>query len=300
MSEEYTLRSANGKLTHTWLPLKGEQPTLNDWESFVIDHQRERLYSYGGVQPYDKTIAPTSDFHCLDLKTMEWRNLCPLLRFCPLAVPFHTEDHLEFKKLPALMEPASSLISLSSGTYMFLFGGHDPESQAPTANLIAIDLDLLIWWYVEVHGTPIVPRMSATMVAIRNQLFIFGGRTQWSDDCPAIATYSIAIYNPQSQWTWAISDESMPPETPPLGYGIQAIPIDDGEKILLTRGWVENTEVGRMEKNDGIPMVADPCSRLTSPRTPLSSSIPKTIKASPRPGPRAISPVESGGIWWAQ
>ncbi|KAJ7799275.1 hypothetical protein B0H14DRAFT_2617203 [Mycena olivaceomarginata] len=114
MSEEYTLRSANGKLTHTWLPLKGEQPTLNDWESFVIDHQRERLYSYGGVRPYDKTIAPTSDFHCLDLKTMEWRNLCPLLRFCPLAVPFHTEDHLEFKKLPALMEPASALIFLQS------------------------------------------------------------------------------------------------------------------------------------------------------------------------------------------
>ncbi|KAJ7870161.1 hypothetical protein B0H14DRAFT_2726315, partial [Mycena olivaceomarginata] len=243
MSEERTLRFAHGNLTHTWLPLKGEQPTLNDWESFVIDHQRERLYSYGGVRPYDKAIAPTSDFHCLDLKTMEWRNLCPLLRFCPLALPFRTkEDRLEVKKLPALMEPASALISLSGGTYMFLFGGYDPESQAPTANLIAIDLDLLIWWYADVCGTPIVPRMSATMVAIKNRLFIFGGRTQWKDDSPAIATYSIAIYDPQSQWTWAISDEFMPPETPPLGYGIQAIPIDDGEKILLTRGWVDNTE----------------------------------------------------------
>ncbi|KAJ7933997.1 hypothetical protein B0H13DRAFT_1855471 [Mycena leptocephala] len=40
-----------------------------------------------------------------------------------------------------------------------------------------------------------MPRMSATMVAIRNQLLIFGGRTQWNDDSPAIATYSIAIYD---------------------------------------------------------------------------------------------------------
>ncbi|KAJ7792690.1 hypothetical protein B0H14DRAFT_3562575, partial [Mycena olivaceomarginata] len=222
------------------LPLKGEQPTLNDRESFVIDHRRERLYSYGGVRPYDKTVAPTSDFHCLDLRTMEWRNLCPVLRFRSLACT--QEDQLEFKKLPALMEPASALVSLAGGTYMFLFGGHDPESQAPTANLISIDLDLFIWWYTDVRGTPIVPRMSATMLAIRNRLFIFAGRTQWNDDSPAIATYSVAIYDQQGRWTWAILDESMPSETPPLGYGIQAIPIDDGEKILLTRGWVDNTE----------------------------------------------------------
>ncbi|KAJ7847273.1 hypothetical protein B0H14DRAFT_3676637 [Mycena olivaceomarginata] len=174
-------------MAHTCLPLKGEQPTLNDWESFVIDHRCQRLYSYGGVRPYDKTIAPTLDFHCLDLKTMEWRNLCPVLRVCPLAC---TQDQLEFKKLPALMEPASALVSLA---------------------------------------------------AIRNQLFIFGSLTQWNDDSLAIATYSVAIYDQQGQWTWAISDESMPPETPPLGYGIQAIPIDDEEKILLRKA--HNTPV---------------------------------------------------------
>ncbi|KAJ7856957.1 hypothetical protein B0H14DRAFT_703945, partial [Mycena olivaceomarginata] len=197
MSEEHTLRSANGNLAHTCLPLKGEQPILNDWESFVIDHRHERLYSYGGVRPCDRTIAPTSDFHCLDLRTMVCRNLCPVLRFRSLACT--QEDQLEFKKLPALMEPASALVSLAGGTYMFLFGGHDPESQAPTANLISIDLDLFIWWYTDVRGTPIVPRMSATMLAIRNRLFIFAGRTQWNDDSPAIATYSVAIYNQQGR-----------------------------------------------------------------------------------------------------
>jgi hypothetical protein len=55
--------------------LTGDKPPLNDWESFVIDHQHERLYSYGGVAPYDKTYTPTSDFHCLNLRSMEWENI---------------------------------------------------------------------------------------------------------------------------------------------------------------------------------------------------------------------------------
>lgn len=76
LNDEHTLHPSNESLAHTWLSLRGDQPTFNDWESFVIDYQREILYSYGGVRPYDKSITPTSDFHCLDLKTMEWRNLC--------------------------------------------------------------------------------------------------------------------------------------------------------------------------------------------------------------------------------
>ena len=60
---------------HTRLSLTGDLPSLNDWESFVIDHQRDKLYSYGGVRPYDQSNTPTSDFHCLDLQTMEWKNI---------------------------------------------------------------------------------------------------------------------------------------------------------------------------------------------------------------------------------
>ena len=125
---------------------------------------------------------------------------------------------------------------------MFLFGGHDPESQRTTADLIVIDLELFIWWYADVRGTSIVPRLSASMVAIKDQLFIFGGRSKWEDDSPGIGTYSIAEYSPQTQWTWTISDIPIPPNIPPLGYGIQATPID-GRNILLTRGWVGDAEV---------------------------------------------------------
>ncbi|KAJ7709099.1 hypothetical protein B0H14DRAFT_2646503 [Mycena olivaceomarginata] len=238
--KERTYRPSNENLAHNRLLLKETSPHSMT-ESFVVDHQREKLYSYGGVRPYDKSLTPTSDFHCLDLRTMEWQNIGPSLRFRPIADPCLTAQS-DLKKLPALMEPASAIISVSGGTYMFLFGGHDPESQGPTANLIAIDLDLLIWWYADVNGTPIVPRI--------NQLFIFGGRSKSDDDSPGIATYSVAVYDPQTQWTWTVSDGPMPPDLPPLGYGIQAIPIDDGEQILLTRGWVENTEVPHNDTED--------------------------------------------------
>ncbi|KAJ7920363.1 hypothetical protein B0H13DRAFT_1484523, partial [Mycena leptocephala] len=216
--------------------LTGDKPSLNDWESFVIDHQREKLYSYGGVAPYDKSYTPTSDFHCLDLRTMEWKNISPSLRF--------RKDATEsvFKELPALNEPASALMLIDSGTFMFLFGGYDPRSKSVTADLIAINLDLLLWWYVDVRGSPVVPRTSASMVATRNRIFIFGGRSKFEDDCPGISTYSIAVYNSQVESMWAVSDRPLPSALPPLGYSIRAIPINEGAEILLTRGYVEHSE----------------------------------------------------------
>ncbi|KAJ7883639.1 hypothetical protein B0H14DRAFT_2214073, partial [Mycena olivaceomarginata] len=215
--------------------LTGDRPPLNDWESFVIDHQRERLYSYGGVAPYDKTYTPTSDFYCLNLRTMKWENIGPSLRFRKL------DSQLVPKELPALNEPASSLTSVDGGTYMFLFGGHDPKSKKVTADLIAINMDSFIWWYVEIPGSP-APRMSATMVAIRNKIFIFGGRNKFEDDSSGIAAYSMAVYNPQAGWTWAVSDRPLPSALSPLGYSIRATPMDDGAEILLTRGYVDNSE----------------------------------------------------------
>ncbi|KAJ7795496.1 hypothetical protein B0H14DRAFT_2391580, partial [Mycena olivaceomarginata] len=146
------------------------------------------------------------------------------------------------KEVPALNEPASSLTSVDGGTYMFLFGGHDPKSKKVTADLIAINMDSFIWWYVEIPGSP-APRMSATMVAIRNKIFIFGGRNKFEDDSSGIAAYSMAVYNPQAGWTWAVSDRPLPSTLSPLGYSIRATPMDNGAEILLTRGYVDNSEV---------------------------------------------------------
>jgi hypothetical protein len=196
------------------------------------------------------------------------------------------------------MEPANALISVCDRTYMFLFGGHDPGSQRTTADLIAIDLDSFIWWYADVGGTPILPRMSASMIALRNQLFIFGGRREDDDSCPGIGTYSIAVYDPHTQWTWTVSDAPIPVNICPLGYGIQATPIADGEMILLTRGWVENTEV-RHVNHQYLPL-ADFRSHVLFPRTLSFSSTPKTSHSGPPARPQAIFRRESGGICWVR
>ncbi|KAJ7700481.1 hypothetical protein B0H17DRAFT_1327964 [Mycena rosella] len=233
--------SANGGLVHTKSRLKGDKPAFNDWENLAVDHRREQVYSYGGVRPYDEDYTPTSDFYRLDLKTMTWENLTHALRFRPknyIPDPFAENPEFELRALPALTEPAIDLVSLGGRSFLFLFGGHD--SQGPTADLIAIDLDEYVWWFVDVQGTPIRSRMSASMVAIDNRLFVFGGRVKFDDKGPAIRTYSVAVYNPDTRWTWVISDTPMPRDLPPLGFSINATPVYGGQKILLTQGRIKN------------------------------------------------------------
>ncbi|KAF7366915.1 hypothetical protein MSAN_00950200 [Mycena sanguinolenta] len=220
------------------IELKGDTPVFNDWNSTAVDHQQEKIYIYGGVRPGDEDNLPTNDFYCLDLKTSQWCNLTTSLKFRPRDYVFDPfckdENKLERRELPALTEAACTIISVCGGTYFLLFGGHDTDN--PTSDLIAVDLKLLIWWVVEIQGTPLRARMSASMVAVDNRLFIFGGRDDFAGDAPVICTYSIAEYNPRTRWTWRVSDAPLPPDLPPLGYLIQSVPVFNGKKILLTQG----------------------------------------------------------------
>lgn len=154
------------------------------------------------------------------------------------------KEELEFRKLPALTEAACAIISVGGGTFFLIFGGHDGEN--PTADLIAVDVEALIWWFVDVQGTQIRPRMTASMVAIENKIFIFGGRDEFDDKTPAIRTYSIAKYDPQTRWTWTVSDMPLPPDLPLLCSGLQAIPVYNGQKILLTQGRIQNDAVSTL------------------------------------------------------
>ncbi|KAJ7140061.1 hypothetical protein C8R43DRAFT_1018808 [Mycena crocata] len=126
-----------------------------------------------------------------------------------------------------------------------LFGGSD-DARNVKSDMIAVDLDLLTWWVVNVQGNPIHPirpRLSASMVAINDRLFIFGGRDEFEDDYdpprppPLIPTYSIAHYTAQTGWRWQFSDLPAPLN---LGYSIQATPVYNGQKILLMQGRVQN------------------------------------------------------------
>ncbi|KAJ7337519.1 hypothetical protein DFH08DRAFT_705312 [Mycena albidolilacea] len=220
--------------------LTGDAPFFNDWETSAVDQRQEKIYMYGGIRPYDDKNMPSSDFHCLDLKTNQWLDLTDSLKFRPrnyVYNPFAKKaehDILQCRQLPSLTETASALVSVGGGTYFLLFGGHNTKNT--TSDLIAVDLDLLVWWVVKVQGTPLLPRMSASMVAVDNRLFVFGGRETFIDETPGIPTYSVAEYNPHTQWTWTISDAPLPPDLRLLGYGIQSTPVFKGQKILLTQG----------------------------------------------------------------
>jgi hypothetical protein len=47
--------------------MKGEPPPFSDWGSFVVDHDRQRIYAYGGYRPITET--PTADFFSCDVAT---------------------------------------------------------------------------------------------------------------------------------------------------------------------------------------------------------------------------------------
>ncbi|KAJ7243579.1 hypothetical protein B0H12DRAFT_829009 [Mycena haematopus] len=64
--------SSNESVQLVQSKLKGDSPVFDDWGSIAVDHQREKIYMYGGVRPGDKRYLPTNYFHCLDLKAHQW------------------------------------------------------------------------------------------------------------------------------------------------------------------------------------------------------------------------------------
>ncbi|KAJ7059260.1 hypothetical protein C8F01DRAFT_1059307 [Mycena amicta] len=217
--------------------LTGELPIFNEWERFAVDHKNRALYIYGGVRPDDAGYTPTNDLYRLDMNTMQWKNLTVLLRHVPqglLFSSFYGGAHLEVKKLPALTDAASAIVSLGDKSFLMLFGGFDGIKS--TASLICVDLDNLAWWYVSVAGRQIKARTGAAMLAHKNKLFIFGGRVSLDDDPRIIDTFSVATLSPEG-WSWTVSDSVM---TLNLGYLIHATLVYGGQKILLTKGRVDN------------------------------------------------------------
>ncbi|KAK7042619.1 hypothetical protein R3P38DRAFT_2891455, partial [Favolaschia claudopus] len=231
---------ADASAKFPFLKLRGDLPCFNDWATFAVDRQQDKVYMYGGVRPGDENNLPTNDFYSLNLKTRQWINHTMSLKFIPrnyMLDPFCKIDNpLQPRCLPELTEAASAFVEVAGGRFFLLFGGYDLEAEGPTSRLIAIDLDLETWWFVDVRGAPIRPRMAASMVAIKNRLFIFGGRDNFETGSPPIGTYSIAEYTAETQWTWRVSDAPIPGELPSLGYSIQCVPVFDGQKILLFNG----------------------------------------------------------------
>lgn len=160
------------------------------------------------------------------------------LRFCNPHDPF-SKDSINPRKLelPILSATACTFLHLNGGNFLFFFGGHNATKDRVTSDLIAVDVDALTWWYVKVQGGPINDRIDHSIVAIRNRIYVFGGKKEFDDKAPFYASYSIAEYSSDDgEWTWVVCDHPYPSHVPSQGYGGMAISVYDGKKILLSPG----------------------------------------------------------------
>ncbi|KAF8904561.1 hypothetical protein CPB85DRAFT_1437746 [Mucidula mucida] len=91
------------------------------------------------------------------------------------------------------------------------------------------------WRYENVKGGKVLSRVNASMVAIKNRLFIFGGRDKIAAKATVRRSYSIAEYD-GNEWTWVATDVPYDPDDIEASYDAKAIAIYDGVKILLGPG----------------------------------------------------------------
>lgn len=142
-------------------------------------------------------------------------------------------------------------VQASGQRILLLFGGQvnglKPDDLGEVSNeLIAIDVDHLKWWVVDVAGGPIASRVEARLIVVDDQLFIFGGKTSAGEQLESNESYSVASFA-NYHWTWDVRDEPYPAHVPALGFCCDAVAIQDGDtqKILLTVGCTDSDETVR-------------------------------------------------------
>ena len=59
----------------TFGPMAGNCPPFNANSGWMPDPANQRVYTYGGLTPGDRSQIPTSDFYVCDTTTMEWKNI---------------------------------------------------------------------------------------------------------------------------------------------------------------------------------------------------------------------------------
>lgn len=126
---------------------------------------------------------------------------------------------------------------------MLVFGGR--KNNSLKTDLIAVNLESLVWFYITVEGGPIVARMSASMVTVKDHIYIFGGlASQAKNAYITLNTFCVAEHTNQDQkWRWIVRDQAYPEHIPSLGYDLGVVPVYDGKKILLIAGRDDDTDV---------------------------------------------------------
>lgn len=149
------------------------------------------------------------------------------------------------KPLPCLHQPAIALFHIGLKRFMLLFGGRNKRTLS--SELIAVNLDELTWFTIQIEGAPATPRRSSSMAAIGNRLFIFGGvGLNGGSENKVLNTYCVAEYtNHDMKWRWIVRDKPYPDHVPSLGWDLNATSVYGGKKILLTAGRNGDLDVSR-------------------------------------------------------
>ncbi|KAJ7016724.1 hypothetical protein C8F04DRAFT_716868 [Mycena alexandri] len=209
--------------------LKGDAPPCEVPSSFAVDHEAEVLF----FNTYDEAAEHGSEIYACDMKTQTWTNITKSIMHAPRPIgsPAHPEQ------LPSRYGGSMAFYkSKTTGQrILFIFGGqvngldeHDPGEMS--SELIAIDVDALKWWVVDVAGGAVAPRIESALVVVDDEIFIFGGRTYVDGELEPNRSYSICTLK-AGRWTWDVRDES----EIPLGQCWDAVVVQEGDaqKILL-------------------------------------------------------------------
>ena len=242
----------------------GDLPSFNDWMSHITDGNH--LYMFGGCRPNDSD--PTSDFYRWDVQTMEWTNLTVRRprSHCWHKIELSLKNATRFgsmnpfgdlpatKPLPSLHQPSIASFYLGQKKFMLLFGGRIKKKLS--SDLIAVNLEDLTWFIVQVDGDPVTPRMASSMVTVDNRVFIFGGVGSRDE---TLDNFCVAEYTTHDmKWRWVVRDEQYPRHVPSLGMGLEAISVYGGKKILLLAGRDDDQDVSPNIHNS--PGLTDPIS----------------------------------------
>ncbi|KAI5117522.1 hypothetical protein M0805_009530 [Coniferiporia weirii] len=244
--------------------LMGPRPTINEGSLRIVDRVDQKLYIYGGVRwgknkdLKSPTRRPTSDFFCLSLVSLKWRNDTISMRIDPSRrSPFSNrvpespaEDFNDLTlprlgSLPALRRPIGALVhdrSPSKTTYLFILGDcTDPGREHPV--LLSINLTQNTWREIRLSGSRNMGygRAKAQMVVIGKPdssniyLCVFGGEDDKGET--GFDTYAVASLVEEK---WTVIDCEVPPEVKLLGAdpGLAVIwDVKTGrEKVLILRG----------------------------------------------------------------
>ncbi|KAK7042509.1 hypothetical protein R3P38DRAFT_3448567 [Favolaschia claudopus] len=257
--KEETALSSNANLTVR--KLLGDAPPCEVPCSFAIDHEQQTVF----FNTYDENTKASEIYAC-NPQTRTWKNITKTIRHLPH--PLGSPERAE--QLPPRYGGSMAFYKIKSTgqRVLLLFGGQvnglktdddGPDGPGEVSNeMLAIDVDNLKWWVIDIAGGRVSPRVQARMLVVDDSLFVFGGQTYDGDvRLAANESYCIASYNNYA-WTWDVRDEPYPAHTPALGYCCDAVALsiqdeddssespdsdtDTNNKILLTIGCTDNGE----------------------------------------------------------